>query len=263
MLKTTSLLSLSLLVACSGDKDAGSDTGDSAGGDFTPVKIVATYVDGLSGAALMGGEVCLEEPELPEFGCGTTDVYGMLSWTWEKPQETNFLMRFTLDGYIDTLFTGRYNDDLAAVWAPEIEEKGQIELIYSTFQKTAVEMVLATGDVSIESGKAMAFVNLVDVDGWGIENAVVTLTDESGADAGVAHYLNTSGSRLDGTRSSTSGSGAVAIPNVEPGEYTLTVSVPNMDCLPWFSWNSDEANTVQVPVQADAVTRTGLYCVSN
>ena len=130
MLKTTSLLSLSLLVACSGDKDTGSDTGDSAGGDFTPVKIVATYVDGLSGAALMGGEVCLEEPELPEFGCGTTDVYGMLSWTWEKPQETNFLMRFTLDGYIDTLFTGRYNDDLAAVWAPEIEEKGQIELIY-------------------------------------------------------------------------------------------------------------------------------------
>jgi redox-sensitive bicupin YhaK (pirin superfamily) len=66
--------------------------------------------------------------------------------------------------------------------------------------------------------------------------------------------------QAEGLMKGTSASGTTVITNIEPGEHTITLVDDARTCTPWFSWNTDEENTVQVPVQAGTMTRTGLVC---
>jgi hypothetical protein len=169
-------------------------------------------------------------------------------------------MVFTLENYVDTLYCGRYADDVAAMWEPEIASTGVIALSYSAFSAPSVAMFLSTGGVSQEAGGGMMLVNLLDSTGFGIENAAVTVTDETGAAVGTVHYANPMASAIDMTLEASSASGAVVVANAAEGTHTLTVTVPGLVCEPGFSWNSEESNTVQAPVRADTMTRMSMVC---
>ena len=258
----TSLLSLSLLFACSSDStDSSADTGSADTAPAAdPLTMKAFFEDGLTGNALKKASICVEEPEIEGDTCFETNFNGVLNWTWEEPRTSNFLLRFTLEDYMPTVFTGRYTEDLAAAWADEIAAYGYIELIYTTFQRADVENVMSTGNLTMDATKGHVLLNLVTPSGFPVSNVKVQLKDSSGNAIGKVNYFNSSMSSLDASLKSTSASGATVITNIEPGEHTLELIDDVRKCTPWFSWNSDEANTVQVPVQTDTLTRTGLVC---
>jgi len=261
MFQRFGMVALSLLVGCSSDKGTDSgETEDTSDVDVEPVNFVASFVDGLSGAVLVGAEACIEEPVIDGENCFTTDSDGVVAWVWEDPHETNFVARLTLDDYITTIYTGRYADDVAANWEIEIADTGMVSLLYSAFTAASVDVFLATGDVTQEDGNGVFLFNLVDANGTGFEGAVITLTDDTGAESGTVYYANAALSGLDTALEATSASGAVVVANLAPGIHTATVSGPGVACQPWFSWNSNEENVVQLPVEADAMTRAGLFC---
>ena len=111
-----SLLSLSLLFACSSDStDSSADTGSADTAPAAdPLTMKAFFEDGLTGNALKKASICVEEPEIEGDTCFETNFNGVLNWTWEEPRTSNFLLRFTLEDYMPTVFTGRYTEDLAA-----------------------------------------------------------------------------------------------------------------------------------------------------
>jgi len=269
MLQRSTLCALSFLAACSGGKsdDSGTsddtDTDDTSTTDVAPIDFTLTFVDGLDGSVLAGAETCVDEPVIEGENCFTTDEDGVVQWTWEDPHETNFVARLTLDTYITTIYSGRYADDVAANWETEIDDTGMVSLLYSAFTTASVGIFLGTGDITQEEGNGIFLFNLLDANGAGVEGAVVTLTDDAGAESGTVHYANTGLSGLDTSLESTSASGTVVVANLAPGIHTATVSALGYACQPWFSWDSDEENVVQLPVEADSMTRAGLFCATD
>ena len=260
-----SLLALSLLVGCAKDTtdgDSSSDSGDviDTAPAADPVTMKGYFEDGLNGNALKNASICVEEPDIGDDNCYETNNKGILNWTWEEPKKTNFILKFELANYIPTLFTGRYADEIAEVWAEEIAAKGFIELIYSTFTTIGVDQVLGSGGVTRDDTKGHVLLNLITPSGFGVGNIKVQVTDSNGDTAGQVNYFNASMSSIDSSLKGTSASGTTVITNIEPGEHTITLVDDARTCTPWFSWNSDVANSVQVPVQAGTMTRTGLVC---
>ena len=266
-MKPAALLSLSLLFACSSeDKDASTDTGANETGledtapPADPVTMKAFFEDGLTGAALKKADVCIEQPVVEGDTCFQTNNKGILNWTWEEPKKSNFVLTFELEDYMNTVFSGRYAEDIAAMWAEEIAQLGYVELVYSTFKRSDVQGVLSSGGITMDTSAGHVFLNLVTPNGFPVSNVAVSLSDTEGNPVGQVNYFNSTMSGLDSSLNATSSTGATVITNIEPGDHVLTLDAGTRTCTPWFAWNSDVPNEAQVPVRADAMTRTGLVC---
>ncbi len=261
MSRYLSLLSLSLIVGCGGDKtdDTGVDVQDTAP-PVDPIDMKATFYDGMTYGFLVGADVCVEEPVFEDGGCQTTDATGSTTLTWENPEPTDFTVTLSLEDYMDTIFCGRYDDDVAASWAPEIDMTGSVAFDYMAFKKSDVTMFLASGGVTLESGNGTMLINLLDVSGFGIENAVVTVMDDAGAAVGTVHYANPMANAIDTAATASSASGVAVVANAPEGTYTVNVDVPGKVCVPWFSWRSDVVDSVPAPVRADTMTRLAIGC---
>ena len=263
------LFSLVVLTACSGTKpddtapadDTAADTGDT-GTEVEPINFEFTFRDGITGGALVGAEICVEEPIVDD-NCYTSDADGLAAWTWEQPEPTNFAARLTLEQYVTTVYAGRYAEDVAEAWEDQIEETGVVALNYGAFKTASVGAFLATGGVTQNDGKGLVLFSVWDGAGSGIDGVVISLSDDSGNDVGTVHYANPFSSAVDTTLEATSSSGTVAIANVEPGTHTLTAASPDHTCQAGFSWASDEDNTIPVPVEADVMTMSNMVCTPN
>ncbi len=106
----------------------------------------------------------------------------------------------------------------------------------------------------------MALIFLRTTSAQGAAGAVVTLTDDAGDEVGTMRYVNPTFTALNTALEATTISGAVAFANVEPGTHTLTVTSSDYTCEPGFSWNSDEDNVIQLPVEADVMTTASMNC---
>ncbi|MEC7241007.1 MAG: hypothetical protein VXW32_07180 [Myxococcota bacterium] len=265
-MKPTVFFSFSLLFACSADDgtDSTADSGETGVVDTAPpadpVTMKAFFEDGLTGAALKKADVCIEQPVVEGDNCFQTTNRGILNWTWEEPKKSNFIITFALENYMDTVFSGRYAEDIAAMWDEEIAQLGYVELVYSTFKRSDVQGVLDTDGITMDSSKGHILLNLVTPNGFPVSNVKVSLSDTDGNSVGKVNYFNSTMSGLDSSLKATSSTGATVITNIDPGEHVLTLDGGSRTCTPWFAWNSDEPNTTQVPVRADALTRTGLVC---
>ena len=258
MLQPTTLISLFLLAACSSDKTE--ESGDfESNNDVAQLTLAITLLDGWSNASLEGAELCIEEPVV-EDNCYVTDANGVVEWVWSDPKESNFLGRFTMDQYLTTLYTGRYNDDVAELWQDDIDENGEVALSYFAFTETSVNLFLNTGGVAQQEGLGQILFFLGKIDGTGLEDAVITVTSDSGTEIGTVRYINSLLSALDTTLDSTSSSGGVSISNVEPGVHTITVTSSSYTCQAGFSWNSEIDNVVEIPVEADTLTNVQMLC---
>jgi hypothetical protein len=260
MLKQTPLFSMLSLAACTAEKTE--DTGATVEAGAAPITFGMTFVDGMTSSPLEGADVCVEEPAVDD-NCFVTDSDGYVEWTWDSPVESNFLGRFELEGYVTSLYSGRYADDVAENWEEQLETSDIIELSYGAFSQASVGMFLNTGGVEQESdlGQVLFFVG--QGDGSGLEGVSVSVADDSGTEAGTVLYVNPMMTSLDTDLESTSTSGGVAIANLGPGIHTVTVGSPDYTCKAGFAWNSNVDNEVQVPVEAGAMTQAAMNCTAD
>jgi hypothetical protein len=119
---------------------------------------------------------------------------------------------------------------------------------------------MATGDMEVEEGQGLVVYWLVSTDGSSLDGAVITLENDAGESVGQVAYQTALTSALSLDLTATSAAGIVAIGNVEPGEYTLSVSHETLTCEPGYGFSSDVANVTSVPVEADSQTLGNMVC---
>jgi hypothetical protein len=233
-------------------QDASTETGT------FPFRI--NFNNGLTGEGIEGAEVCIVEPEMIEDPCSTTDSGGLITRTWENPQFGNLLSRFTLDGYVTTIYPGHFNEDVRDVWDALVTLNGSVEGQYFAFTEGQADAYSSTGGVTRTAGKGVVIYRVVDSDGNGVAGASVTLENAAGDSVGTVVYQSGTSIILDSSLTSTSGSGFVMIANVDPGDYTMRITHERAQCTALNSYFIDTANVVPVPVQADTLTSGLLLC---
>jgi hypothetical protein len=262
MLKITLLFTTLGLTACSenkGDDSARLDTGT----ETTAIVFEMTFLDGMSNAPLVGAQTCIEQPIIEGENCFVTDDDGSVEWTWGTPEKTDFLGRLSLDGYKTTLYTGRYDNDVAEIWEEEIAETGKKGLTYFAFTDVAIDLFLNTGETVQQEGQGQALIFMGTDGNSGYAGATATFKDDAGSDVGTIQYVNPLMTGLDVTLEATSASGGISIANAAPGTHTLTTDSESHTCMEGFSWGSDNAGSIQVPIEANVMTIAQMICVMN
>ncbi|MDP6933948.1 MAG: hypothetical protein QGG40_13575 [Myxococcota bacterium] len=257
MLNRTTILTLSLLVACSGKgDDTGTETVDDGSIDF-----LFTFHDFFSGDPLAGGEYCLVEPAEQLTGdsaqdCLESDDNGEITWTWEEPVEGPFSARFTMEDYPVVLGLGHYDEQIDEAWTEQVDEDGYVTLAFTMFNQAMYDIYLSSAALELEEGTGQLILNLVPTEeSVSAEGASVSLAASS-----TMAYLDAEGNSLDPDLSQTSASGSVLIANVEPGDHTLTIEHPTLQCDAGGTYPNDEPNVFLIPFEADTLTFGWVQC---
>ena len=262
------LLPLLVLLACSGsdpEPTDSSDPGDSAAPedsgntDATAIPLRMTFTDGTTGMGIDGAEVCTLLPET-DGPCLTTDADGVIETDWTQSEYTNVLNRLTRDGYMTTLYTGRYDEEVYEGWMTGLETSDAIELGFSAFTNAAVGAYLGTADAAPVAGEGHALIFLLSGDGSSLDGASLVLENDAGEAAGQVLYQAPDSISLDASLTATSTAGVVTIINANPGEYTLRISHDTLSCVPGFAYSSYVPNTTTVPVGEDSLTLSSFFC---
>jgi len=253
----TRLLPLLALIACTGTSKE--DSSDSADTDVISIPFLLGFYDGLTGSAISGAEVCTVFPET-DTPCQTTDVAGLLEWSWETSEFTNILNRLTHDDYMTALYAGRYEQDVHDGWMTTLETQDAVEISFWAFKPSNVDAYLSTGDLVAEDGQGHIVYWLVSSDESPVNGAVITLENSAGESVGQVAYQAALSNTIDTDLTATSAAGIVAIANVPPGEHTLRVSHETLTCEPGFAFSSGAVNVTTVPVEANSQTLGNLFC---
>ncbi|MDP6933275.1 MAG: hypothetical protein QGG40_10185 [Myxococcota bacterium] len=256
MNRSALVLPILALFACSGEST--DDTG-TTGNEMMSFDLSIQFIDGALGSTIQDAEICLLIPEGAEEPCETTNTMGRVNMTFETSGYTDVLSRLTHEDYQTTLYTGRFDEEVHEGWTETLETSDTIEAVYWSFKSATVENYMASGGLVMEDGLGHMFY-WVGLDNSGTEGVVATLENEDGESVGQVAYQAANTAVLDADLTATTTAGWFSIINIEPGEYTLTVSHDEQTCESGFAYISDVPDTVTVPVEADSVTMGTLLC---
>ena len=242
--------------------DASTDPSPDASTDASPdddsIVFRALVNNGFTRLPIEGGEFCVLEPEQDTDGCATTNANGMAEWRWLSPSESNFTSRFTLEGYTSMLYLGRWNDTVAAAFAQELATAGLITTNFVAYTTVVMNQWLSTGGITPTSGSGHIFIFPVGPNGEALDGITASLSDGSG----TVVYWDANGMTLNAELTASSTTGGMIIANVAPGTYTLNLEHEGLVCSNGWAWLSETPNEYTVPVAADTVTRTGIFCTA-
>jgi hypothetical protein len=253
---------------CVADAPDGSNASDktdvTGNGGGTDTKIAdrsilfrAIVTDGYTNKRIKGGEFCVLEPKQSGENCATTDADGMATWRWLSPSKSNFTSQFKHQGYTTMLYLGRWDDQVAAFYKPELNTTGMISNNFIAFTTPIMNGWLGTGAITPKKGAGHIFVR---VTGSGAGIAVDGITASLSDSSGTVVYWGSDGQTLNSKLTASSATGHFIIANVAPGTYTLNIKHDTLSCDNGFTWLVETPNQHKVPVQADTVTRAAVIC---
>jgi len=219
-----------------------------------------TIYDGYNNQAIEGANLCMLEPNQDLEPCRTSDGNGIVEWTWLSPSETDFALRFDLEGHTSMLYLGHYDDDVAALRADELESTGMISSNLIAFTTFTMNWWLGTGEITMDEGAGHIFIIVSgNSDDDFLSGITASLADESG----TVVYWGSDGSTLDSGLTESSVTGSIVIANIAPGTYDLSLKHLDLVCDDTSTWRSDSPNEYTVPVQPDTVTQIQISCTGD
>ena len=230
------------------------------GGDSTFEFAYYAY-DCATSAPIFDSEFCDLLPEQSGEGCGMSNPAGKATVGWDDPpQEGDILTSWTKAGYSSVLMTGHYRAADYSEWEIMTLQGAPISVNYCFFSESDNAAWMATGDVVEDPAMGQVVYQLTSNSGALLSGAVISLVDDSGQSHGEVRYQHETADELDPSLNATSASGLFLISNVEPGNYTLTISHENLRCGADYSFYTEIDNEVKVPVQAGFMASGSVNC---
>ena len=188
-----------------------------------------------------GVEICITN--FSGYACATTDADGVATMT--VPAGADVLFRFSKEG-------STYVPSISPVSTPEIDFAFEGEMV-----DLFLAQILAAGvGAEVDETKGQLFISAGGPDDLPSDESGYTFTIAPAGCDGF-FYFNESAAP-DPALTETSGAGAAAAVNLEPGDYTFTFAPPDSRrCRFESGWQSGELSG-SFPIEAGTVTIVGL-----